>query len=163
MCAASGEHQFIQLVQLPRCPTSDRDSHSYRSNEALRERIAQLEAQLAAVDATSPLLFRDDGADHLFSPPDSAKEEKAPQQKDIADVVGFLSLGAEPTYVGASSGISLAASLSEMVQATTWNKILSTAVERSPSMMSMADLKRNAAGPPDDDIGSRILESYLTR
>lgn len=134
-----------------------------RSNYALRDRIAQLEAQLAANEATSPLLFRDDGADHLFSPPDSAKEEKVPQQTGIADVVGFLSLGAEPTYVGPSSGISLAASLSEMVQATVWNKVLSNATERTPGTMSIAELKRNAAGPPEDDIGSRIIVAYLTR
>jgi len=134
-----------------------------RSNNALRERITQLEAQLAAVDAASPLLFQHDGVDHLFSPPDSAREMEKPQQSDIADVVGFLSLGAEPTYVGASSGISLAASLSEMVQATVWSKVLSTAVEKPSATMNMAELKRNAAGPPDDDIGARILDAYLIR
>lgn len=44
----------------------------------------------------------------------------------VGELVGFLALNSAeaPAYVGSSSGLSLAANLSEMVQATVWNQVL---------------------------------------
>jgi hypothetical protein len=51
-----------------------------------------------------------------------------------------------------------------MVQATVWNKALASTVSQSqPKSISIADLKRNSAGPPNDDMGGRILDAYFTR
>jgi hypothetical protein len=78
--------------------------------------------------------------------------------------VGFLSLGSEPAYVGSSSGFAPASSLGQMVQATVWNKTLaSTVSEHYPRIIGLAKAKRNRAGPPNDDMGSRILDAYLVR
>lgn len=78
--------------------------------------------------------------------------------------MGFLSLGGEGAYVGEASGFSLATNLGQMVQATVWNKALSSTVSQSqPQALSIADLKRHSAGPPNDVMGARILDAYLTR
>lgn len=83
---------------------------------------------------------------------------------NIADIVGFVSLGGEPTYVGSASGFSLAMNLGQMVQATVWNKALSSAISvNQPRALGLADLKKHSAPPPNDDMGSRILDAYLTR
>jgi hypothetical protein len=51
-----------------------------------------------------------------------------------------------------------------MVQATVWNKTLaSTVSEHHPKVISLEEVKRNSAGPPNDDMGSRILDAYLSR
>lgn len=51
-----------------------------------------------------------------------------------------------------------------MVQATVWNKALASTVSQSqPKAMTIADLKKNSAGPPNDEMGDVILEAYLTR
>ncbi len=78
--------------------------------------------------------------------------------------MGFLSLGGEAAYVGSSSGFSLATNLGQMVQATVWNKALASTVSQTqPKPLSISDLKRNSAGPPNDDMGGRILDAYFNR
>jgi hypothetical protein len=117
---------------------------------------AYTEALPPAKIDTSPF-----GTDHAVSPTSSEDERK---KNNIADIVGFLSLGGDGAYVGPSSGFSLATNLGQMVQATVWNKALASTVSQSqPKAMTIADLKRNTAGPPNDDIGGRILDAYLTR
>lgn len=94
--------------------------------------------------------------------PTSSEEERS--RSNIADVVGFLSLGGEAAYIGSSSGFALATNLGQMVQATVWNKALaSTVTSTEGKAMSLADLKRFSAGPPNDDMGGRILDAYFTR
>lgn len=135
-------------------------------NQALLERISFLEAQLAAQNTAPPAEKCDPPHDqysnpHVFSPSSSQEEGRT---SGIADVVGFLSLGGEAAYIGSSSGFSLATNLGQMVQATVWNKALaSTMGETQEKAMSMADLKRNSAGPPNDHMGGRILDAYFTR
>lgn len=100
-----------------------------------------------------------------------------------------------PAYVGASSGLSLAVNLGEMVQATTWNQILSpqggqnqqplpnggaesatgheaTGIPPQPPNTSSGTRERpsrmerlfpSTAEPPSDEIGARLLDTYLTR
>jgi hypothetical protein len=98
--------------------------------------------------------------------PDLIESPNSDEQKknNIADIVGFLSLGGDGAYVGSSSGFSLATNLGQMVQATVWNKALASNVSQSqPQAMTIADLKRNSAGPPNDKMGDRILDTYFTR
>ena len=94
--------------------------------------------------------------------PTSSEEER--RKSHVADIVGFLSLDGEAAYIGSSSGFSLAANLGQMVQATVWNKALASTVSQTqPKALSIADLKRNSAGPPNDDMGGRMLDAYLNR
>lgn len=81
-------------------------------NQALLERISFLEAQLAAhADTTQPETR--DGEKQQSQSPASPEERRT---NSIADIVGFLSLGGEAAYVGASSGFALATNLGQMVQ-----------------------------------------------
>jgi hypothetical protein len=51
-----------------------------------------------------------------------------------------------------------------MVQATVWNKALTATVgDHQQKVLSFADVKKNAAGPPNDEMGSRILGAYFTK
>ena len=53
-----------------------------------------------------------------------------------------------------------------MVQATVWNKAIASTVDQNhtlPKTTSIAELKRNSAGPPNEDMGGRILDAYFTR
>jgi hypothetical protein len=88
-------------------------------NQALLERISFLETQLAAYTSSPPPKSRDGETKHTQSPASSTEERRT---NSIADIVGFLSLGGEAAYVGASSGFALATNLGQMVQATVWNK-----------------------------------------
>lgn len=81
-------------------------------NQALLERISFLESQLAAYANTTPPETRDGEKQQLQSP--ASSEERL--TNSIADIVGFLSLGGEAAYVGASSGFALATNLGQMVQ-----------------------------------------------
>ncbi|TVY78224.1 putative transcriptional regulatory protein [Lachnellula suecica] len=142
-------------------PPSAIEEYNSGPNQALLERISFLEAQLAAyAEAPPPAKFEPPSFDAV-SPTSSEDERK---KNNIADIVGFLSLGGDGAYVGSSSGFSLATNLGQMVQATVWNKALASTVSQSqPKAMTIADLKRNSAGPPNDDMGDRILDAYFTR
>lgn len=83
-------------------------------------------------------------------------------QSYIADVVGFLSLGGGQSYVGSSSGYALAVDLDSVVQATVWNKIRPCSLD-SAHTITLADFERDGTGPPDADMGNRILDAYLNR
>lgn len=84
-------------------------------------------------------------------------------QSHIADVVGFLNLGGGQSYVGSSSGYALVVDLDSVVQATVWNKIRPCSLAESFHNITPADLERDGAGPPDPDMGNRILDAYLNR
>lgn len=114
-------------------------------NQALLERISFLEAQLAAYAQAPPPAKVDPspfGTPNAVSPTSSEDERK---KNNIADIVGFLSLGGDGAYVGSSSGFSLATNLGQMVQATVWNKALASTVSQSqPKAMTIADLYANS-------------------
>jgi len=82
----------------------------------------------------------------------------------IADTVGFLSLGdshsREPTYVGSSSGFSLAANLGQLVQATVWRKALaSTVADDNPQQLNLAELQAGRCDFPDDKVSTLIARN----
>jgi hypothetical protein len=66
----------------------------------------------------------------LLSPQtqETAHRSSAPgiDHNAVGELVGFLALNSSeaPAYIGSSSGLSLAANLGEMVQATVWNQVL---------------------------------------
>jgi len=82
----------------------------------------------------------------------------------------FLSLRAEPVYIGSSSGFSLAVNLAEMVQATVWNKVLPTSTDNGSAMgRSGGDagngesVGQDCAVPPEDEVGKRMLAAYFSK
>ncbi|OOF92388.1 hypothetical protein ASPCADRAFT_210256 [Aspergillus carbonarius ITEM 5010] len=103
-----------------------------RYTRALQDRIAYLESQLDS----RPLSSR--ASSHvahpvaaLLSPQHSDTPTNSAtglDQNAVGELVGFLALNSSeaPAYVGSSSGLSLATSLGEMVQATVWNQALSS-------------------------------------
>lgn len=51
-----------------------------------------------------------------------------------------------------------------MVQATVWNKALASTVSTTDGKaMTLADIRRLSAEPPNDDMGGRILDAYFSR
>ncbi|KAG2411740.1 hypothetical protein HFD88_009296 [Aspergillus terreus] len=98
---------------------------------ALEDRIAFLESQLEARPMSSNA---SSSVAHpvaaLLSPQtqDTAHRSSAPgiDHNAVGELVGFLALNSSeaPAYIGSSSGLSLAANLGEMVQATVWNQVL---------------------------------------
>ncbi|KAJ5628554.1 C6 transcription factor [Penicillium lividum] len=104
----------------------------------------------------------------------------------VGEIVGLLALSSSeaPAYVGASSGLSLAANLGEMVQTSVWNQFISR-MHQSPST-GCGNASQGTAVPnssqsqpqpgrgcahrdpaivefPNDEVGSRILETYFKR
>ncbi|KAG4412587.1 hypothetical protein IFR04_014275 [Cadophora malorum] len=161
ICAncANAKEQCIQ-------PPSAIEEWNSGPNQALLERISDLEAQLANyTNAPTPHNVAQSPLERQAAiSPTSSEVERRFTNGNIADIVGFLSLGGEAAYVGSSSGFSLATNLGQMVQATVWNKALVSTVNQTQSKpLSIAELKKNSAGPPNDDMGGRILDAYLTR
>ncbi|KAL4889750.1 fungal-specific transcription factor domain-containing protein [Aspergillus ambiguus] len=99
---------------------------------ALEERIALLESQLesrptnpnASSTVTHPVAaFLSPQYQETVPPGTSAA---GVDHNAVGELVGFLALNSSeaPAYIGSSSGLSLAANLGEMVQATVWNQVL---------------------------------------
>ncbi|KAJ4371303.1 hypothetical protein N0V83_004520 [Neocucurbitaria cava] len=100
-------------------------------------------------------------------------------QHNVADVVGMLSLGSGNTetlsYIGSSSGYSLATDLGRMVQATVWNKALwvpassgnesekITAGGKPTRRITLQELQSDRAEPPPDVLGKKLINAYLVR
>lgn len=105
----------------------------------------------------------------------------------VGEIVGLLALTSSeaPAYVGASSGLSLAANLGEMVQTSVWNQFISR-MHQSPNpgvcnaaqSTAAPDTSQPQAQPgrgctrardpanlefPNDELGSKILETYFKR
>lgn len=83
-------------------------------------------------------------------------------KQNEADVERALNLGCEGAYLGLSSGFALASSLGQMVQATVWNKALDS-IGGDGHLSSLAEVQRQSADPPNDDMGARILSAYFSR
>lgn len=106
----------------------------------------------------------------------------------LGEIVGFLSSGTleSPAYVGSSSGLSLAVNLGEMVRATVMTKAVPDSSGSIPGAatnyssqsginkednnadgrfrtIKLDELLKNRADPPNDEMGSRIVNAYLIR
>ncbi|PCG99426.1 Transcription factor [Penicillium occitanis (nom. inval.)] len=161
--------------------------------QALEERVAFLEGRLsefserkAADDSISS-----DNATRIIHPISAASQRQTPDNVQIGtststlgEVVGFLSLNPSesPAYIGSSSGLSLAVNLGEMVRATVLTKAFpdspgsshqqssragatSTTSTSHPSYkaINLDELLKHRADPPNDEMGSRILNTYTGR
>lgn len=158
------------------------ESELHRLNRAytsaLEDHIADLESRLA---------LRYEGVSQARGPTcsqdESHREHPAGRSHSVADLVGFVGNPDGPSYIGSSSGYSLATNLGDMVQATTWSKALWIPTEAGhPSepngdsapgdktfgdtptrRITIAELQNNAGEPPSDALGSRLIEAYLVR
>ncbi|KAJ9235380.1 transcriptional regulator family: Fungal Specific TF [Paecilomyces variotii] len=157
---------------------------------ALEERIAYLEGRLSEFESRPrdepSVSFRQ--SQTPISPQATTRRTTS---NPLGEIVGFLTVGSSldaPAYVGSSSGLSLAVNLGEMVQATVWNNVLPPSSDPSrkasggpkdvngaaissekggPSVINrparMEDLTANAAEPPNEEMGARILKAYINR
>ena len=96
----------------------------------------------------------------------------------LAEAVELLALGniEAPAYVGASSGLNLALTLGEMVQATVWNKALpfdtngsrsgstdGSGNSRGARAINRQEMVARSAEPPADDHGTALVNAYLNQ
>ncbi|KAI0200455.1 fungal-specific transcription factor domain-containing protein [Astrocystis sublimbata] len=144
---------------------------------ALEQRVALLEARLSERDHNQR------GSDIPPTPSSSGGRSGVQTQSRnnvLAEAVELLALGniEAPAYVGASSGLNLALTLGEMVQATVWNKALPLPIDADGSRLDTSDgmgLPRGArainrqemiartAEPPADEHGTSLLKAYLNQ
>ncbi|OKL61543.1 hypothetical protein UA08_03182 [Talaromyces atroroseus] len=135
--------------------------------KALEDRVAELEIRLETPSATQQQ--------------DAAIQSQATQRNALGEIAEFLTLGhfEGPAYVGSSSGFSLALNLREMVQASVWNKALTTAdaedgsaSEASASSsrenirlrpLTLEEIRTKSAGPPSEEEGLRLISAFFTR
>jgi hypothetical protein len=170
-----------------RPPEWEGQSRSYI--RALEDQVAYLETRLLATeqqkqDRSGPR----SNENHLGHIPTNQRqqpiENEAPRgptprfQHDVADVVGMLSLGrgnAAQSYVGSSSGYTLATDLGRMVQATVWNKALYVSAEpendraqvspgeQASRRITLQELQSERAEPTPDVLGRKLIQAYLGR
>ncbi|KAL4923252.1 putative C6 transcription factor [Aspergillus undulatus] len=132
---------------------------------ALEKRIAYLESQLES-GTNSSRTTSNHNVSHpvaaLLSPHhhDAGSGQAGPtgghekgngiDHNAVGELVGFLAINSSeaPAYIGSSSGLSLAANLGEMVQATVWNQVLSP----SRNQPSVSDAVRSNDPAPADAI-----------
>ncbi|KKA20590.1 hypothetical protein T310_5366 [Rasamsonia emersonii CBS 393.64] len=168
-----------------------RDGYSSGYTRALEERIAYLEGKLAQFEsraADDPVTTAN--ASSVVHPiaavsqPQNASPGLAGTGSNaLGEIVGFLTLGSleTPAYVGSSSGLSLAVNLGEMVRTTVLNKAIPTSTDGTAASsrqkasnnggdssngsqsIKLDELLANRADPPNDEMGSRILNAYLNR
>lgn len=168
-----------------------------RYTRALEERVTFLEGKLNHSNA-SPVNHGVPGANSLWP---TREGQTSPQtttpslgggldNNPVGEIVGLLALSSSeaPAYVGASSGLSLAANLGEMVQTSVWNQFISrmnqkprgasknTTQNQISSVSDQSQPQQQPSGgcssaqdrsmnvdPPNDEIGTKILETYFTR
>ncbi|KAJ5605979.1 hypothetical protein N7510_008760 [Penicillium lagena] len=149
---------------------------------ALKERVAFLEQKLIQSEP-----YVAPGATPQGS---QATPPSGLDNNPIGEIVGLLALSSSeaPAYVGSSSGVSLAANLGEMVQASVWNQFISKAQVQNQSNASGSAAPSHIPGPnapqpgnggnarirdrpslpsnfepPSDEVGYKILETYFKR
>ncbi|KAL3474322.1 fungal-specific transcription factor domain-containing protein [Aspergillus californicus] len=120
--------------------TSVRQENGSQSEyaRALEDRIAYLESQLESRTTSSRASHGAHPVGALLSPHNQETGQTGPAVSNgignngidhnaVGELVGFLAINSSeaPAYIGSSSGLSLAANLGEMVQATVWNQVLS--------------------------------------
>ncbi|KAL4742324.1 fungal-specific transcription factor domain-containing protein [Aspergillus similis] len=129
----------------------DKASTPDRYTRALEERIAYLESQLESGTTRSRTASNHAYPVAAFLSPhaqDTAGQGQTGgtggagsgkgngiDHNAVGELVGFLAINSSeaPAYIGSSSGLSLAANLGEMVQATVWNQVLSSS-RNQPSL-----------------------------
>ncbi|KAI1180259.1 fungal-specific transcription factor domain-containing protein [Nemania sp. FL0916] len=136
---------------------------------ALEQRIAVLEARLSEQ-------VHQRGPDVPQTPSGGVRTQS--RNNVLAEAVELLALGSveAPAYVGASSGLNLAMTLGEMVQATVWNKALpldadgsrlgtndGTGSSRGARTINRQEIVARSAEPPSDEHGSSLLNTYLNQ
>ncbi|EAW06324.1 putative C6 transcription factor [Aspergillus clavatus NRRL 1] len=118
----------------------NRPSFGEKVASRTEERIAYLESQLATLASTNS--SNEAARPALLSPQSQETTQSAStsnlNNNTVGELVGFLALNSveAPAYVGSSSGLSLAANLSEMVQATVWNQVLAPSRSQQRSTRS---------------------------
>ncbi|KAJ5366596.1 hypothetical protein N7541_000537 [Penicillium brevicompactum] len=177
------------------CDKSSVREDADRQNDytrVLEERVAFLEGRLNQSDSDrnaanpTPSLI----TPHAHTMPQTSTPGL--DNNPVGEIVGLLALSSSeaPAYVGASSGLSLAADLGEMVQTSVWNQFISKMQQQQNK--SLIKNSRNATGqvhgpseqptapkiqdrsrveellpanvePPTDEMGTRILDTYFTR
>ncbi|RAK81632.1 MFS transporter [Aspergillus fijiensis CBS 313.89] len=188
-------------ITIPYAPTATKPEQTATRlpyTRALESRIHYLESQLDSRPkdsrASSHVAHPVAALLSPQNPPTPAGSTTELDRNAVGEIVGFLALNSSeaPAYVGSSSGLSLAADLGEMVQATVWNQALSssrnppgtragqlpshniTGLPPQPSTgdksseerarpLRMEELLSKTTDPPNDELGSRILRAYLTR
>ncbi|TGJ76423.1 hypothetical protein E0Z10_g10883 [Xylaria hypoxylon] len=136
---------------------------------ALEERVALLEARL------SEQVRQEESG--VPQPPTGGIRTQS-RNNVLAEAVELLALGniEAPAYVGASSGLNLALTLGEMVQATVWHKALpldadgsrlgttdGTGISRGARAINRQEMVARSAEPPSDDQGTALLNAYLNQ
>ncbi|KAI0541488.1 fungal-specific transcription factor domain-containing protein [Xylaria digitata] len=136
---------------------------------ALEQRVALLEARLSEQ-------VRREGSD--VPQPSISGIRTQSKNNVLAEAVELLALGniEAPAYVGASSGLNLALTLGEMVQATVWNKALpldadgsrlgttdGTGVSGGARAINRQEMVARSAEPPADEHGTALLNAYLNQ
>ncbi|KAL1850145.1 hypothetical protein VTK73DRAFT_9743 [Phialemonium thermophilum] len=168
-CSKAG----VPCVPPERSPRLERNDSGVPPPLEATTRLARTPASSESQAGRSPSIStqqqpRGRGTGDGLSPSGTSHEKE--RECQIADAVGFLCLGGEQSYVGSSSGYALAVDLGAVIQATVWNKIRPPSSspptgeeESKPRDITPEDLVKNAAGPPNDEMGERILQAYLTR
>lgn len=114
-----------------------------------------------------------------MSPPTPSSGIRTQSRNNVlAEAVELLALGniEAPAYVGASSGLNLALTLGEMVQATVWNKALpldadgsrlgttdGSGTPKGARSINRQEMVARSAEPPTDEHGTSLINTYLNQ
>ncbi|KAI0804139.1 fungal-specific transcription factor domain-containing protein [Xylaria sp. FL0064] len=136
---------------------------------ALEQRVALLEARLSEQ-------VRQEVSEAAHPPTNGIRTQS--RNNVLAEAVELLALGniEAPAYVGASSGLNLALTLGEMVQATVWNKALpldtdgsrsgttdGSGISRGARAINRQEMVARSAEPPADEHGTALFNAYLNQ
>ncbi|EED21851.1 C6 transcription factor, putative [Talaromyces stipitatus ATCC 10500] len=157
---------------------------------ALEERVAFLEGRLTELlERRADTSISSDNPTRIVHPLSAASQRQTPDNVQtgvnssmLGEIVGFLSLNSSesPAYIGSSSGLSLAVNLGEMVRATVMTKAFpdssdssnqrssrdatnTTSTSHPYKAINLDELLKHRANPPNDEMGSRILNTYIDR
>ncbi|KAI1742493.1 fungal-specific transcription factor domain-containing protein [Xylaria scruposa] len=133
---------------------------------ALEQRVALLEARLSEQ-------AHQRGTEVPQTPSSGSSGIQTQSRNNVlAEAVELLALGniEAPAYVGASSGLNLALTLGEMVQATVWNKALPLdtdgtrlGADGGARAINRQEMIARSAEPPSDEHGTALLNAYLNQ
>ncbi|KAJ6036138.1 hypothetical protein N7540_000417 [Penicillium herquei] len=138
--------------------------HHAMSKGALVRRIELLEDQLAALTGNT-IAGRDKPEQSDITARQRSSRWNSSKCHHIDGFVRFLTLGhgsnEDHQYLGPTSGVSMVENVNRMIQDTVVEKLLpvnSNNQTQDSSPQNGDDVK---APPPDDEIGSRILDAYF--
>ncbi|KAI0389273.1 fungal-specific transcription factor domain-containing protein [Xylariaceae sp. FL0594] len=138
----------------------------------LEQRVALLEARLSETQGGQGL-----GAPSAV--PATGVQQTQSKNNVLAEAVELLALGRieTPAYVGASSGLNLALTLGEMVQAAVWSKALPPTADgprpdetadsagglRDTHGVTQQETVFHSAEPPGEERGTALVNAYLNQ